>query len=216
MGEVVDYNYSKVLNEITCIIDADVTFRSGSYQYFVSSYGTDYRFYFGLGNQASTTAKTMIVGATGAGTLNSTATIGPGRHQFAYTISSSGDVNFYLDGVKVGSTVPGFSFGSTSNDLSVGARHDFFRYTDGTIYDVKLFDTEYSLEEINAYIKDQVLRWWSMIFFVGGKITRDPISGQIDSIEFVNIPIQNRKTLHQLILKYKPLHSWALLAVTWI
>lgn len=215
-GESVSYSYSQSLSEMTCIVEADVTFLSGSYQYFISSYGTDYRFFFGIGNQASTTAKTMIVGATGAGILNSTVTVGPGRHQFAYTISSSGNVNFYLDGVKVGATVPGFTFGATATTLHVGARQDGFRYTNGTIYDAKLFATEYSLTQINDYIKDQVLRWWSMIFFVGGEVTRDPVSNKIVAIEFVNVPIQNRKALHQLILKYKPLHSWAALAINYI
>lgn len=215
-GESISYFYSQPLSEITCIVEADVTFISGSYQYFISSYGTNDRFFFGIGNQASTTAKTMIVGAAGTGVLNSTATVGPGRHQFAYTISSSGAVNFYLDGVKVGATVPGFTFGSTSVILHVGARHDGFRPTNGTIYDAKLFATEYSLAQIQEYIKDQILRWWSMIFFVGGNVVRDPVSDKITEIEFVDIPIQNRNTLRQLILKYKPLHSWAALAVNWV
>lgn len=214
-GEKVDYTYAQLLSEMTCIVEADVTFLSGSYQYFVNSYGIDYRFFFGLGNEASTTAKTLVVGATGAGFLTSTVTVGPGRHQFAYTIDSSGNVNFYLDGSKVGATVPGFSFGSYSTSLNVGARQDFFRWANGTIYDVKLYDFELTQSEIQAYIKDQVLRWWSMIFFVGGDVVRDPVSNKIVGIEFVNIPIQNRAALRQLILKYKPLHSWAALAVNW-
>jgi hypothetical protein len=61
----------------------------------------------------------------------------------------------------------------------------------------------------------EVERWWNMIFFVGGVVTRDG-TGAITSIEFVDIPIQNRRTLRQLILKYKPLHSWGALAVNWV
>lgn len=69
--------------------------------------------------------------------------------------------------------------------------------------------------EIPSGATVQVERWWNMIFFVGGAVTRGG-SGEILSIEFVNIPIQNRNVLRQLILKYKPMHSWAAMAVNWI
>jgi hypothetical protein len=69
--------------------------------------------------------------------------------------------------------------------------------------------------EIPSGVTEQVERWWDMIFFVGGAVTRGG-SGEITSIEFVDIPIQNRKTLKRLILQYKPLHSWALIAVNWV
>jgi hypothetical protein len=58
-------------------------------------------------------------------------------------------------------------------------------------------------------------QYWSFIFFVGGAVTRGG-SGEIISIDFVNIPIQNRNIMYQLILKYKPIHSWAALAVNWV
>ena len=61
----------------------------------------------------------------------------------------------------------------------------------------------------------EVERWWNLIFFVGGEVTRGG-SGEIISIEHVDISLQNRKTLIQLILKYKPLHSWCALAVNWV
>lgn len=61
----------------------------------------------------------------------------------------------------------------------------------------------------------EVERWWNLIFFVGGAVTRGG-SGEIISIESVNIPLQNRNTIIRLILKYKPMHSWCALAVNWI
>ncbi len=69
--------------------------------------------------------------------------------------------------------------------------------------------------EVPDGIGTEVERWWNMIFFVGGEVVRDG-AGAIISIEFVDIPIQNRKTLRQLVLKYKPMHSWAAVAVNWI
>lgn len=69
--------------------------------------------------------------------------------------------------------------------------------------------------EIPSGVGTEVERWWNMIFFVGGEVERGG-SGEILSIDFVGIPIQQRKTLKQLILKYKPLHSWAALAVNWV
>lgn len=76
-----------------------------------------------------------------------------------------------------------------------------------------------TLDPIEYEIPDgtgtEVERWWNMIFFVGGEVTRGG-NGEITSIEFVDIPIQNRKIFKQLILKYKPLHSWAAIAVNWV
>lgn len=69
--------------------------------------------------------------------------------------------------------------------------------------------------EIPSGMTTEVERWWNLIFFVGGEVTRGG-GGEITAIDFVNIPIQNRKALKQLILKYKPMHSWAAVAVNWI
>lgn len=76
-----------------------------------------------------------------------------------------------------------------------------------------------TIEPIEYEIPDgsgtEVERWWNLIFLVGGAVTRGG-SGEITSIEFVDIPIQNRQALKQIILKYKPMHSWAAVAVNWV
>jgi hypothetical protein len=69
--------------------------------------------------------------------------------------------------------------------------------------------------EVPSGVGTEVERWWNMVFFVGGDVVRGG-GGEITSISFVDIPIQNRKTLRQLILKYKPMHSWGALAINWI
>lgn len=62
---------------------------------------------------------------------------------------------------------------------------------------------------------EEVERWWNMIFFIGGEVTRNE-DDEIIAIEFVDIPIQNRKSFRQIILNYKPMHSWAAVAVNWV
>lgn len=69
--------------------------------------------------------------------------------------------------------------------------------------------------EIPSGVGTEYERWWNLIFFVGGNVTRGG-SGEILSIEFVDIPIQNRAVLRTLILKYKPMHSWCVLCVNWV
>jgi len=61
----------------------------------------------------------------------------------------------------------------------------------------------------------EVERWWNLIFFIGGDVTRGG-SGEILSLGFVDIPIQNRRMFKQIILKYKPMHSWAACAINWV
>lgn len=82
--------------------------------------------------------------------------------------------------------------------------------------------------------------YWPAIFFVGGPATFFPpsgapmfagdtlsqagepgaqaglFSGQISDIEFVSIPNERRDQFRRLILKNKPLHSWAALIVNYV
>ncbi|MCK5127588.1 MAG: hypothetical protein KAR42_15130 [candidate division Zixibacteria bacterium] len=50
--------------------------------------------------------------------------------------------------------------------------------------------------------------YWPLVFFVGGLATRDPITDELTSIEFAEIPVSRRDEIVSLIVKYKPAHSW--------
>jgi len=49
--------------------------------------------------------------------------------------------------------------------------------------------------------------YWSLFFFIGGPAIIDPEYGII-SIDPAGIPDEQRKTFKNLVLQYKPLHSW--------
>lgn len=55
---------------------------------------------------------------------------------------------------------------------------------------------------------------WNLIFFVGGDITRGT-DNEIITIESPDVYEAQRLALRRIILKYKPLHTWGALAVTW-
>ena len=55
---------------------------------------------------------------------------------------------------------------------------------------------------------------WPMVFFVGGDATRDG-SGFITDIELAEVPSEQETAFKRIILKYKPINSWAALIVTY-
>jgi hypothetical protein len=57
--------------------------------------------------------------------------------------------------------------------------------------------------------------YWSLIFFVGGPATRDPITGALTEIEIAEIPAERRLEFRRVILKYKPMFSWGGLVVVY-
>jgi hypothetical protein len=81
------------------------------------------------------------------------------------------------------------------------------------------YDPEYELQgELVVNFLERNLRYdipenpnyWPLFFFIGDSVTRDEY-GNITNIEPINVPDGRRQALKQLILKYKPLHSWCLL-----
>jgi hypothetical protein len=56
---------------------------------------------------------------------------------------------------------------------------------------------------------------WPCFFFVGGDATRNG-SGELTAIQTVDIPLTQRVVFERIILKYKPLHTWAGLIVNYI
>jgi hypothetical protein len=57
--------------------------------------------------------------------------------------------------------------------------------------------------------------YWSMVFFVGGDATRDPVTGELTEIQIASVPIERKYEFRRIILKYKPLASWAGLVVVY-
>lgn len=52
-------------------------------------------------------------------------------------------------------------------------------------------------------------RRWPFVFFVGGDATRNATTGALEKIDFAPIPENRRNDLDRLILKIKPLFTWA-------
>ena len=57
--------------------------------------------------------------------------------------------------------------------------------------------------------------YWSMVSFIGGTVLRDS-SGAIMSMAPALIPNNRRQEFTRLIVKFKPLHSWIGIKVTYI
>lgn len=54
---------------------------------------------------------------------------------------------------------------------------------------------------------------WPLIFFVGGDVTR--VDGRITDLDLAHVESAARDRCLRLILKFKPLHSWAVLRIAW-
>lgn len=72
---------------------------------------------------------------------------------------------------------------------------------------ISLIPIEYEIPVDSGY--------WPLIFFVGGEATRDPITGALTDIEIASIPIERRLEFRRIILRYKPMCSWAGLVVVY-
>lgn len=57
--------------------------------------------------------------------------------------------------------------------------------------------------------------YWGLIFFVGGAATRDPVTDELTAILPASVKASRQDELINLIVKYKPLHSWAGLIATY-
>lgn len=57
--------------------------------------------------------------------------------------------------------------------------------------------------------------YWPLIFFVGGEATRDPVTGALTSINTYTVPQQRRSEFQRIILRRKPMHTWASLIVVY-
>jgi len=57
---------------------------------------------------------------------------------------------------------------------------------------------------------------WPFVFFVGGNATRDPVTGALTAIATANVDINREYDFERLILKYKPMHTWAAILINFI
>lgn len=51
--------------------------------------------------------------------------------------------------------------------------------------------------------------YWDNVFFIGGDATRDPVTHELTAIETVDIDIDRQSEFEKLILKIKPVNTWA-------
>jgi hypothetical protein len=68
-----------------------------------------------------------------------------------------------------------------------------------------------NLEDV--YEVPTISGYWPLIFFVGGAATRDPVTNALTEINIYQVPQQRRSEFRRIILRFKPLHSWAGLIV---
>lgn len=71
---------------------------------------------------------------------------------------------------------------------------------------------EYNIDKIEFDIPTDPKKW-PFIFFVGGVATRDPITDALTEILSAEVESERRSELLRIILKFKPLHSWAGLVI---
>jgi hypothetical protein len=48
-----------------------------------------------------------------------------------------------------------------------------------------------------------------LVFFIGGAVSRDPITNEITELAAAEISENRRTELSKLVMKYKPIHAWA-------
>lgn len=56
---------------------------------------------------------------------------------------------------------------------------------------------------------------WPLVFFVGGEATRDALTDELTNIDLGSVPNQRKTEFQQLILRIKPIHTWAALIVNY-
>jgi hypothetical protein len=67
-----------------------------------------------------------------------------------------------------------------------------------------------------AYLVPADAGYWPLIFFVGIDATFDPVTHAITSISSYGVPGERRVEFRRIILRFKPMHSWGALIVTYI
>ena len=86
-----------------------------------------------------------------------------------------------------------------------------------------LGDNSFQLGYFNTFTNDRIIfpiptdpDSWPFVFFVGGAATRDGITGALTGIIQAEIPYTRRSEFIRIILRYKPMFTWAGLIVNYI
>jgi hypothetical protein len=58
--------------------------------------------------------------------------------------------------------------------------------------------------------------FWSMIWFVGGDATRDPVTGALTAIDQGQVPLNRQDELKEILLAAKSQGAWAVLIITYV
>jgi hypothetical protein len=58
--------------------------------------------------------------------------------------------------------------------------------------------------------------YWDFVFFIGGDATRDPVTHELTFIETVTIDSSRQSEFEKLILKIKPVNTWAGMLIDYI
>lgn len=88
----------------------------------------------------------------------------------------------------------------------------YFPTTPGVYQSVAGFFSSINQDKLDYPIPDSI--YWSMIFFVGGDATRDPVTNELTDIQQGFLPLNRRNDLITTILEIKPLMSWCGLIAT--
>ncbi len=92
----------------------------------------------------------------------------------------------------------GASYMSAGNELAVAGLYDKFT----------------TKEKVYKITNDPDL--WGGYFFIGGDVTRDPVTHKITAIENVSIPTDRKADFLRLILRIKPAQTWVGLLVSYV
>jgi len=57
--------------------------------------------------------------------------------------------------------------------------------------------------------------YWPTIFFIGGEATYDEVTGEITEIEIAEVPAFRRPELRELVIRYKPMKTWAAVVINY-
>jgi hypothetical protein len=125
-------------------------------------------------------------------------------HEDAFCRTIGGGSDSLLVNTDLFTSSPGYIFqcgGETSvcgHADAVCGRFDFNVYTE-KVYEIPINPTS-----------------WPFVFFVSGPVTRDPGTGEITDIMYADVDVIRKAQFEEIILRYKPVHSWAMLFINYV
>jgi uncharacterized protein YmfQ (DUF2313 family) len=139
-----------------------------------------------------------------------------------FLMVAQGD-NAYAGFIPTGETETTAVAGRTGGELLVNGREitqrpDFLAVAENDVWagdeDAVAGRYDVLIETETEYVIPTESDRWPFVFFIGGDATRD-VDGRITEVERAEIPSERQNVFENIILKYKPLHSWAGLVITY-